>query len=657
MSYQLNKTDGTLLTNLIDGQIDINSTNLTLVGRNYSGYGEAFNENFIKLLESFANTAAPSNPLTGQVWWDTSEQRLKVYDGSVWKASGGPYVQNTQPTMVAGDLWIDNLNNQVYAYDGTDLILMGPQYTDSQGKSGFEITSILDSTSRSRTVAHLYVSGTLTAVISAIEFTPIYSQRILSLVTDDNPTGKLFIGFNIVDKTNFKFRGIADSANSLVTAAGVVRTADAFLPSDANGITVGTLTVQNSGGLTIGLSQNNVQKVISNKFYIENQLRDHDLSLRVRSSQFESQIVDAVYVDAGTAKVGIFTTNRLPAYTLDVEGDLRVTGDFIVEGNNVNIEVGTLKVEDKHIELAALNDSSIGDDTIVTGAGIIVNSEDGNKTLTWELAELAWTFNQNVDLSSASSVYKINGSIKMSSTGATTGVLSNISSAPQLTSVGTLANLNVASLGFANNTISSNGTLSVIASGIGGINITAGGPIEVQDNQALLGLSTPISSRVANILGNEALVESNDSTAATKGYVDSEVLATPITFAMDVTGLGSGSSLQTAVSTYINDMYPATVDNTGKVARIHATSYAGATVSGINVTIRDDSEPDTGEVLTLSKVFVDKITAESQSVVRDVAVSNTASGTATLTPARQLLVFSSNGTIWEYDAVASVDYP
>ena len=56
-------------------------------------------------------------------------------------------------------------------------------------------------------------------------------------------------------------------------------------------------------------------------------------------------------------------------------------------------------------------------------------------------------------------------------------------------------------------------------------------------------------------------------------------------------------------------------------------------------------------------MFVDKITAESQSVVRDVAVSNTASGTATLTPARQLLVFSSNGTIWEYDAVASVDYP
>lgn len=67
MSYQLNKTDGTILTDLIDGQIDTESTNLTLVGRNYTGYGEFFNENFIRLLENFSNNAAPSNPLTGQL--------------------------------------------------------------------------------------------------------------------------------------------------------------------------------------------------------------------------------------------------------------------------------------------------------------------------------------------------------------------------------------------------------------------------------------------------------------------------------------------------------------------------------------------------------------------------------------------------------------
>ena len=303
MSYQLNRTNGDLLTDLVDGQIDNTSTNLVLVGRNYSGYGEYFNENFIKLLENFANTAAPSNPLTGQVWWDTNEQRLKVYDGTAWKASGGPFVQNTQPQMVAGDLWIDNLKNQVYAFDGDDLFLIGPQYTAAQGKSGFEIGSLLDEQSSSRTVVYLYAANNLLAVISYLDFTPIYAQRIAGLVTDDNPDGRIFTGVNIIDKDNFKYRGIAESANALVTGAGVVRTADSFLPSNANGETVGTLKILNNGGLTIGASQANVQKVVGPRFYIENQLNDNDISLRVSSSVYGSITVDALYIDASAGKI------------------------------------------------------------------------------------------------------------------------------------------------------------------------------------------------------------------------------------------------------------------------------------------------------------------------------------------------------------------
>ena len=121
MAYKLNKTDGSLLVDLIDGTIDVNSTSLTLVGRNYTGYGEAFNENFIKLLENFSNSNSPLNPIQGQTWWDTSEARLKVYEGSQFKAVGGPFVQKDQPTMVAGDLWMDNVNNQLYFFDGTDI--------------------------------------------------------------------------------------------------------------------------------------------------------------------------------------------------------------------------------------------------------------------------------------------------------------------------------------------------------------------------------------------------------------------------------------------------------------------------------------------------------------------------------------------------------
>ena len=141
MAYQINKTDGTLLVQLVDGSIDTATTDITLIGRNYSGFGESINENFVKMLENFANTSAPSNPLTGQLWWDKSEARLKVWNGTQFTSAGGPIVSSSQPQMVAGDLWIDNLNNQLYFFDGSTIELAGPLYTKDQKKSGFEVAT------------------------------------------------------------------------------------------------------------------------------------------------------------------------------------------------------------------------------------------------------------------------------------------------------------------------------------------------------------------------------------------------------------------------------------------------------------------------------------------------------------------------------------
>ena len=633
MSYQLNKTDGTLLLDLIDGQIDTASTNLTLVGRNYTGYGEYFNENFIKLLENFSNTAAPSNPITGQLWWDSTEQRLKVYDGEVWKASGGPIVQNTRPQMVAGDMWIDNLNNQVYAFDGTDLMLMGPQYTESQGKSGFEIGSILDQQSRSRTVAYLYVGGILSAVISNIEFTPIYAQRILGLVTASNPDGIIRVGYNIIDTANFKFRGTADSANALVTAGGVVRAADSFLPSTANGITTGTLTIQNSGGLTIGLSQNNVQKVVGPRFYIENQLTDHDLSLRVKSSSFGAISVDAVYIDASAAKVGIFTTNRLPEYTLDVEGDLRVTGDLIVEGDRVALDVQTLRVEDKIIEIGVLNDSTELTDAQADASGIQVNSSNGSKDLLWRVATNSFTSNVNIDLSNTNLSYKIGGVDKLTDT-----ALVNVTTALQLNQIGTLIALQVDEINIDGKTITSTNDMSIASSN--GIAITAGNDINVTDSQKITGVGKAISKRQAGVLG-DPLLESTGDTVATKEYVDQEIETNSIVFSMDITGLGTGPALQNAVGSYLNDLYPAETLNTNKIARIHTTSYAGATVEGVDVE----------GAKNVSYIPVDADGTRNESVVQDISfAAEGASGIVILTPARTLMTYISSGTGWSYQS-------
>jgi|TARA_B110000908_G_scaffold172167_1_gene238108 hypothetical protein len=620
MSYQLNKTDGTLLVSLIDGQIDTASTNLTLVGKNYTGYGEAFNENFIKLLENFSSTAAPSNPLSGQLWWDTSAARLKVFDGLIWKASGGPFVQNTLPTMVAGDLWIDNLNNQLYAFDGTDTVLIGPQYTVTQKKTGFETGSILDNQSRSRTIAYLYVGGTLSAVLSAIEFTPTYSQRITGLVTATNTTGIIYEGINIINATTFKWLGVASSSLALTDAAGVNRTAEQFLASNANDVTTGSLTIQNSGGLTIGLSQNNVQKVIGERFYIENQLLDHDMSLRVRSNQFNSLIVDAVYVDASTAKVGIFTTNRLPAYTLDVEGDIRATGNLIVEGTSTTIDTVTLRVEDKNIELGYQSDSTGGDDAGAEGGGVTLLSTDTDKTIQWLGATDAWTFNKNIDLSDTTTSIKIGGQVKLTNTS-----LSNILYADELTRLGTLTALQVDSIGIDGNTIS-NSVSNINITATGGMVVSPGGNIAITGNHKITGVKDPTDVQ----------------DVATKIYADTEIANETIVMGFDITGLGTGSALQAAVSGYLNDLYPAAAINNNKQAKLHCTSYANATASGIDV----------NSAKTISYIAVDSNGTQNESVVQDIVFAG-ASGNVSLTATRSLMRFQSNGTAWEWQATTA----
>jgi hypothetical protein len=107
MAYEVNKFNGVFLTSVADGTIDT-TTDLRLVGKNYAGYGEVQNENFVHLLENFANTTAPPKSVTGQVWFDTATKKLKFYDGTRFKVAGGAEASASAPSgLVAGDFWWD----------------------------------------------------------------------------------------------------------------------------------------------------------------------------------------------------------------------------------------------------------------------------------------------------------------------------------------------------------------------------------------------------------------------------------------------------------------------------------------------------------------------------------------------------------------------
>ena len=128
MPYLLYKTNGKVLTTVDDSNVDI-STSLNLVGKNYAGYGLSINENFVYILENFANTTSPAKPIIGQTWFDTNptQSKLKIYDGASFKGIATIRIQNAVPVnSVVGDLWWDTQNQLLKTFDGSIYQIIGP---------------------------------------------------------------------------------------------------------------------------------------------------------------------------------------------------------------------------------------------------------------------------------------------------------------------------------------------------------------------------------------------------------------------------------------------------------------------------------------------------------------------------------------------------
>lgn len=151
MAYVINKTSGLLLTVLEDGTVDT-STSVGLVGRNYTGYGEIQNENFLGLLENWANTNPPSRPISGQTWFNTFNKTLNVYEGDKWVPVGSTVIQNTSPEGIAGTLWFKGSTKQLFVYNENAWNLVGPEGLEGFGETRSISTFLLDSTGAQRPI-------------------------------------------------------------------------------------------------------------------------------------------------------------------------------------------------------------------------------------------------------------------------------------------------------------------------------------------------------------------------------------------------------------------------------------------------------------------------------------------------------------------------
>jgi len=323
MAYTINLTDGTIFAVVADGTINTDSSQ-TLVGKNYAGYGEFLDENFVRLLENAANTSAPGAPLTGQLWYDKTNNIIKVYNGTIFKSLSGAIASGSQPTSnVSGDLWFDTTNDQLKVYNGTSFITIGPASTSGQGTSGAIVTTITDNVASDHVVVQMFVNNVIVSIFSKdATFTP--AAAISGFAT-------IGPGLNMsTTVSNAVFNGTASNADTLDTLNST-----SFMRSDAATSNNTSVSILADTGLYVGADSDGHISVSGNDVRIDNDTQDGDLIFRVNDG---GVVTTAMTIDGATSVVTINTstvsTGNITGSNLITAGQAIATGN--VTGGNLN---------------------------------------------------------------------------------------------------------------------------------------------------------------------------------------------------------------------------------------------------------------------------------------------------------------------------------
>jgi hypothetical protein len=367
-------------------------TSLVFPGRNVTGYGQIIAENFLSLLENFASTDQPVNPVEGQLWYDSTggTQTLKIWDNTAWKAASGIQKGVSQPAVEnskVGELWVDTTNQQLRIFTGTRWILVGPTESSVGGlRYGPVIEKIADSDNVDRFILVFYIADIPVIVISKDSFTPktlitgfitVKSGINISAPADSTEIANFVGGFLPL------LNGTAKNAQALLVG-GVEKSAGTFLRSDTINTTDYEIKIKNNNGLSIGVDETFKLLSTTSSNSIYNSAAGSSLDLQTNRNGIPATILRVI-----DNLVGINQEN--PTESLDIIGNFKLTGTLVSTNTTAssNLNNGSIRT----LGGAAITKNLIvGDGIDVTGI-LQTNTIQPSLTNTYDLGTGLKRFN------------------------------------------------------------------------------------------------------------------------------------------------------------------------------------------------------------------------------------------------------------------------
>lgn len=403
MAYQVNKYNGTFLVSVNDGTID-SSTDIRFLGKNYAGYGQVQNENFLHLMEHFAGSSQPSKPISGQLWFDTTSKKIKVYDGSKFKVLGGATASTSVPTGLSpGEFWFEPNAGQLYCWNGVEFNLIGPENPTSLGETSVTTQVVKDTNGKNQSIAKFSAGGTVVAIVSkgdvntGGEFTLDSSinnipgfgkiRKGITLVDTNNDTGITSLGSTAtIWGTATSAKGIVDTGGTFYTPTDFVRQATPRFTNQANFA---------DAGFTIGATNSLLFSFDGTNGIISNQAGDPLLfKIRVGSDNRTLLKITEDTVEPGrdsSYTLGTTTNRWFQMFTDNLVVTDNIVGNLV--GSTTGPHKGNVLANDNTVLIDATTKTISGSNfegiftgTLIGTADVAVNSQKLNDLVALETA-------------------------------------------------------------------------------------------------------------------------------------------------------------------------------------------------------------------------------------------------------------------------------